>query len=597
VYKEAGVTQADMNAYYDRLTESAQQQLLDRELVSPNGNQLRAYMRMRAAMLAEQAAVTNQIEAEKNQARQRFNRTLGRELFQVLVRSPGGQSLLGDLRQSINELRQAAQAVESAIAGNRPFDLLAQELADKAGRIPLLRRTAYDLGQKAGHKIDQLLGGVIGKLDGAMANMQAGMGDALTEINRIDSELARFDETERQPVSLVEEGGPLGAIHGVDRANAAVDVAAQAFTNAALLAGAFRNATPQQAESMRARIRQQLLQNRLERLSQIAQRARHVSCTAAGREGYIQAANQLGLAVEQPADPTGAAYIVCRDVGTGELIHAALLSPTSEELAAEPSEEAAEASEEASQQENEVAAQALPPDRCPLRGEGDFIIENFTNISESTTCDADDRYPFDLPAEPLLLMLASSGRWVVVDANEFETSWEWQQTEPAEGASLAGTATAAGSSLEIDVSIDFGPSNASNPLQPAHANGLAVLATLPLFPIGFLFTQGRKRRWLLLALAFFSLLLMAQSCDVYGTFNGSYSFPLPQEGFACEIAPENPNLAEMPGSTGEVVMEVTIVDIDEAGNATSSETCDHSASVTGLGVLKRDGVYTQDSLE
>lgn len=85
---------------------------------------------------------------------------------------------------------------------------------------------------------------------------------------------------------------------------------------------------------------------------------------------------------------------------------------------------------------------------------------------------------------------------------------------------------------------------------------------------------------------------MAQSCDVFGSFTGHYTLPIPQEGFACEIPPENPNLAEMPGSSGQVSMQLTVV--DDKGVA---ETCSISATVSGVGILKRDGFYTEEVLQ
>lgn len=597
VYREARATQGEMNAYYDELTSAAQGQLTERELMgtgrlnAENRSQLRVYMRLRAALLAEQQAVTDQIEAEKNQARQEFNRRLANELVQVLIRSPGGQSLLNDIRRGMDELRQAAQAVQTAIGEKRPFEALAQAFEDKAGDIPLLRDAAYNLGQHAGHKFDELLGGVISDVDRAMANVQAGMGDALAEINRVDAELARFDETERQPVSLVEEGGPLGQIYGVDRANAPADVAAQAYTNAAIIADALRNPSEAEKETMRDRIRSQLLADRLDRLDRASQLSTHVNCRGVGRGEYIQAMGQLGRAPEDPMDPDSAGYLVCRDTASGEIVHAALIGGSVAE--------ATEVAEEMATEEDQTEVPTEPPlleDRCSLSGEGDFVIENVSLISTSSTCD-DDAYPADSEAEIMLLIMASTGIWSIVEETPVQTTWGWRATQDLEGAIMQGTAIDNGSTLDIDVSMTVPPSGASYLPPSVNGNGLALLGLLPMFPLALTIKSRRRRRWALLTIAFLSLLLTAQSCDVYGTLTGSYSFPLPPDGFPCEVPAENPNLAEMPGSSGQSAFQLTIDSYDEEGQRTASETCEITAHMTGTGILKREGVYTQADLE
>ena len=595
VYREAADTQGDMNAYYDALREQAGQQLLDRQLAgtgqltAENRTQTRVYIRLQAALQAEQEAVTQQIESEKNQARQQFNRRLTNELIQILVRSPGGQSLIGDLRRTVGEVREAAEAVQAAIAGNRPFDALAEALADKVGDIPLLRGTAYNLGQHVGRKVDRALGGFIGKVDNAMANLEGGMANALSEIEQIDGELARFDQAERQPASLIDIGGPLGNVQGVDRANAAVDVAAQAYTNAAILAGALRNPTEAERSSMRDRIRDQLLQNRLTRLGQAGQRVSHVACDGVGQADYIAAANELGYPVEQPADPATARYLVCRDTESGALVHAALIGGALVQ-ATETSEVELAETDQVDQPPGD-----LPADRCSLHGEGDFVIENLAVQSSSSTCE-DSEYPYGYPAEPLLMYLAAFGKWTIVQESPQATTWSWQATQPLEGFTAEGTAVDNGSTLEIEASLVVPREQGSTFPPVTHANGYALLGLLPLVPLSLRLTRGRRRRYALLALATLALLLTAQSCIVYGTFSGTYSFPIPETGFACEVDSDNPNLAEMPGSGGQSVMQLTVDSVDEDGNVTDSDPCEGVAHMNGLGVLKRDGFYTEADL-
>lgn len=595
VYREARATQSDMNAYYDALIDEAQQQLRDREMIgdfdSETRSQLRSYIKMYEALHAEQEAVTQMIESEKNDARREFNRSLTREVVGVLVRSPGGQSLIGDIRSSVGELRQAAQAVQAAIAEGRPFDVLAQALADKVKDIPVLRDTAYQVGYAAGQKVDQLLGGVLTQVDQAMSNMQEGMGDALDKINEIDAELARFDERERTPVSLVEEGSPLSNIRGVDRANAAVDVAATAYTNAAIIAGAFQDPSNADKESMRDRIRDQLLGDKLDRLGQVGQGMKTVICQGVGRGEYINAMAQLGRTPEEPLNPDRVGYLVCVDKTTGALVSAALIGPAKvAEVTTTPDEVSeAEETETASTEE----APALPPEeeRCSLSGNGDFVIEGLEVLSQSNTCENVD-FTSGVPAEPMLLYLAIGGRWVMVDSTPQGNVWEWQATMPLEGAIINGEARVVGTALDIETTVNVPRSSSSIVPSPTQGHAIALTALIPLFPLAAKITSRKRRRILLLIITACVLLLTAQSCDVWGNMYGHYSFPIPENGFPCEVPADNPNLAEMPGSTGN--FEFTLYSADDEGNV---QKCITRATVSGLGILKRDGYYNEDMLE
>lgn len=595
VYREARVTQRDMDAYYDSLIDEARQQLQEREMIgdfdSETRSQLRSYIKMYEALQAEREAVTQMIESEKNDARREFNRSLTREVVGVLIRSPGGQSLIGDIRSTVGELRQAAQAVQAAIAEGRPFDALAQALADKVGDIPILRETAYGVGYAAGQKVDQLLGGVLTRVDQAMSNMQGGMDDALDKIAEIDSELARFDETERTPVSLVEEGSPLSSIRGVDRANAAVDVAATAYTNAAIIAGAFQDPSSTEKDRMRDRIRDQLLADKLDRLGQVGQMMSTVVCQGVGQGEYIAAMGQLGRAPEEPLNPDRSGYIVCVDKASGALVHAALIGP------AKPAEVTTTPDDAASAAETEAASttEAPPPppeeERCSLSGNGDFVVEGFEILSLSNTCENVD-FSEGFQAEPLLIYLAIAGQWVMVDSTPAGNVWEWQATMPLEGAIVSGEARVIGTALDIEATINVPRSSSSIFPSQAQGHAYALAALLPLFPLASKVTSRKRRKILLLIITACVLLLTAQSCDVWGNMYGHYSFPIPENGFPCEVPAENPNLAEFSGSTGN--FEFTFYSADDEGNV---EKCTTRATLSGLGVLKRDGYYNEAMLE
>lgn len=598
VYREARATQRDMNAYYDELLVEARTQLQERGLMGQgtqgeftleNRGQLRVYIKMYEALQAEREAVTQQIEREKNDARRQFNRSLTNEVVGILIKSPGGQSLIGDMRNTLGELRQAVEAVQDAIKNNRPFDALVAALQEKIEKVPVIRHAAQEIGSVVAQKIDRLLGGVITRMEGALDNVQGEMGQALDQVNQLDAELARVDERERTPVSLVEEGGVLSNIRGVDRANAVVDVAAQAYTNAAIIAGALQNPSEEQRSTMRDRIRDQLLGERLDRLSGFGDRTRHVACEGVGQAAYISAMQQLGRTPEQPANPSTSAYLVCKDKVSGTLVHAALIGPA---LGAEATLTAKAAGDEEGDPTATTESEVSPlEERCDLSGNGDFVIENYQLSNVSNSCEESFLAP-GWPAEPLLVYMAVAGSWVETSSSAVGREWTWQTTEDLEGAIVSATANTYGSALEIDVSITVPPSGSSLLPSPTRGHGYALAALLPLLPLTGMLSSRKRSRVLRVVLTILAFLLMAQSCDVYGSLSGSYSFPLPEDGFACEVPADNPNLAEMPGSSGHVTIELTAV--DDEGNM---ESCGTSADVTGIGILKRDGFYTQEMFD
>jgi hypothetical protein len=85
---------------------------------------------------------------------------------------------------------------------------------------------------------------------------------------------------------------------------------------------------------------------------------------------------------------------------------------------------------------------------------------------------------------------------------------------------------------------------------------------------------------------------MAQSCTFWGTIRGDYTFPLSEEGFDfLDIPTQNPNLATMPGSYGHVTSDLSSVNKDGV-----TKNCVTNVDVTGVGVLKRDGIFTPESI-
>jgi hypothetical protein len=346
VYEEAGATAPEINAYYDRLIEETQQTRREVTAQAVAGEaeprMARAYTRLEAALKEEREAAIQMIEAEKNEARQAFERTLTREVVRILIASPGGQRILGDLREAVSGAREAAKAVQIAAEEGRPIEALQDALAEKAGDIPLVQAAARELGSAVGHQVDRALGGLLTKLDRAVDNVQTGMDEALDALEKIDAELAAHDQTEREPVSVVEDESLIAEVVPVDRVNAAADVAATAFTRAAEIQGALDAGTSR--DTMRDRVRGALLTGRVQEIRGAAagDLGQHY-CTAVGRGEYEVAAEALGQTPQAAGEDESGTYLVCYDIETQAPILAKALGK-SDEAAEEEGEATAEPS-------------------------------------------------------------------------------------------------------------------------------------------------------------------------------------------------------------------------------------------------------------
>jgi len=334
IYEEARATSRDINAYYDQLLETTRREREDLIRQAISGEKppefVRSYVRLEAALKAERAAAIEMVEQEKNQARVDFEQTLVREITRVLIASPGGQKIIRDVRETIARAREAAVAVQEALEGGKPIEALGEALADKVGDIPIARELAKGLGSMAGRQLDQALGGPLARIEGAVNNMQAGMGETITVLEELDADVARFDEAERKPVSMLEDDSLVGEVVPVDQANAAVDVAASAFAGAAEMAGVMEEGTSR--ETMKDRIRGALLADRLSGLAALKQgeTAGEAFCAAVGLGEYQTAAAQLGDEPQAAEDPEKAAYLVCYDLGTGQPVYASMLGADDE---------------------------------------------------------------------------------------------------------------------------------------------------------------------------------------------------------------------------------------------------------------------------
>ncbi len=368
LYNEARGTQHDMNAYYDILLDEARSQLLEREMADSGRTQVRTYIKLAALLQAERAAVTQQIEAEKNAARQQFNHTLGQQIFNVLIKSPGGQKVLNDVRQTINGLQQAATAVQVALDQGRPYDVLLEQYADSVSSVPLIRNAVRNLGSSLGHKVDQALGNLLTNIETAAENLQEGMQQAIDKADELDGVVAGYQNDVRTPGTIVigdkvrHVDGPLGA-------------AIEALTNASFIASGIR---PDKGtrDTMRDRVRDYLPTQRTEKPGELIKTANFSRCEHVGEGEYQRVAAELGITPEKPADPDRARFLVCYYTETKAPFYAALIGPAAETQQA---------------QEGGVDGSNSQPPPTPLTLSGLPFDGNFHGPA---VCGADEEYPY-----------------------------------------------------------------------------------------------------------------------------------------------------------------------------------------------------------
>jgi len=341
LYREAGETSEDINAYYDRLLEKTRS--IRRDLIAETLNKdipddkrkdpeiVSAYVRIEAALEAERKAAIQLIEGEKNQARRDFEKALIREITRILIASPGGQRIINNIRETIGGARETAVAVQAAVEGGKPIEALGDALAKQVGDIPILQEAARELGSSVGHKLDQALGGVFTKITGVINNIQEGMGEAISVLDDLDASVAQHDQKEKTAVSLVENDSLLGEIFPVDRANPVVDVVASAFAGATKNMGGLNPRISR--KTMMDRIRGALLTDRLEGIQKLktGESIGKIYCTSVGRGQYEAAAGQLGDQIQTANDPQNAVYLVCYDLQTQDPVYAKLTEPDPEE--------------------------------------------------------------------------------------------------------------------------------------------------------------------------------------------------------------------------------------------------------------------------
>lgn len=323
-YQAARDTQRDFNSYYDSLQDTARGQLISGELTSlRQGAQgletvrIAAYVRMVRSLEAEQAAVTRAIDAETNEARRDFNRTLVRQLQEVVIRLPGAQQILGEVRTVISNVRATVIALQTAAASNQPLDVLTQRLAEQVSSSTIVQDRVRELGSMLGPDLDRALGGALTQVNNTIADVNREANQAVELLDGMDTQVAALDLSESETPQAGERIGPLG-IRVTDRAAAALDVASQAMAFLTAMQGTGGTTR----EQMYQQIRHELLIARNTHLLQAAQNLSQVECREVDRDVYEAALGALNESPQANGATDNPTYHVCFDRDTGDPVGA-----------------------------------------------------------------------------------------------------------------------------------------------------------------------------------------------------------------------------------------------------------------------------------
>ena len=324
IYQAARDTQRDFNAYYSSLQNTARAQLVSGELNSLRQGETgletvraAAYIRMTAALAAEQAAITRAIDAETKQARRDFNRTLVRQLQEVVIRLPGAQQILGEVRSLISNIRSTVIALQTAAASNQPLDVLTQRLAEQVSSSEIVQDRVRNLGSMLGPDLDRGLGGALTQVNNTIQDINREANQAVELLDGMDAQVAALDLSRAEVAEGGATVGPLN-IRLTDRATAVLDVASQGLAFLSAMQGTGGTTR----EQMYQQIRTDLLQERNAQLLNAAQHVSQVVCTGVGRGDYEVAVGMLGKSPDTAADPEKATYMVCSDRDTGQPVRA-----------------------------------------------------------------------------------------------------------------------------------------------------------------------------------------------------------------------------------------------------------------------------------
>ena len=282
VYEEAHQVQRQLWAYYDARIEKAQQQMIKRQQLGLRDSQYQAYKRVKASLEAEREMVNQITEAEKKEAKDRFEGRLRRELLGAIARSPKGQEALRDIREALSDVRDRFGQVQAALEGGNPINVAVDDLQRQVNRLRSAGTVLSLLSGRAGAELQRkanAVQGLINQVTGATSEAAAAGKEAF---NTLDSAIGTLDQQIENPRRvraaadlLTEEAANvvINKIFAPGGETPAEDVIADAIargidrnliTNVGVALGEI---DPEELATMRERVRAQLLKTRLERIA------------------------------------------------------------------------------------------------------------------------------------------------------------------------------------------------------------------------------------------------------------------------------------------------------------------------------------------
>lgn len=338
VYREARELQGDMNAYYEKLRDTARQRLLDREVTPLSRSQLAAYLKLVEQIEGERNAATNLIEGEKRAARARFNRTLRRELLGALIRSPFGRRMMSDVRGVFAETRAAVAQLRTALEMGNPTEALLSSLEQRIAGIGPLRGVIRSVGGTSGAGLLLQLGRAGDLLQTVVDTASAGQSfaaDAENILAEIDNGLERETARARRVRSGAALSSALDNLFVAVTDEVSVDAVAQAVGTtlrdelAALMGQTSGSLSERQIGTMQQRVRAALLEDRTQRIADLAE---YMECEKVAGRQFREFVEELGRPAKLARLASGISeedddqlYMLCAAIRGDEILSAVLL--------------------------------------------------------------------------------------------------------------------------------------------------------------------------------------------------------------------------------------------------------------------------------
>ena len=241
-----------------------------------------------------------------------------RQLQEVVIRLPGAQQILGEVRTVISNLRTTVIALQTAAAANQPLDVLTQRLAEQVSSSSIIQDRIRKLGSALGPDLDRALGGALTQVNNTLQDVNREANQAVVLLDGMDGQVAALDlsqaevlrrrHSHRRPAEHPPDRSGNGRPgRGIPSNSLSLGDAGHRWDNA--------GAAVQQ-------IRSDLLQERNAALLQAAQTVRLITCTGVGRGEYEMLMGMLGKPPGTASDPETAKYVVCTDRETGQPVRA-----------------------------------------------------------------------------------------------------------------------------------------------------------------------------------------------------------------------------------------------------------------------------------